>query len=138
VLDLRSNGASSEGTIVFGNNVHGAFLANRSAFINVDRVNANTFNTIQMGTLSMSAGQTLNVTSSNGYNLSFSGGSYTGTGVINFNPAVNSALTIGGGFTNTLTYNNTGSWFAHPQWQQHEHEQYHYRHQHAGLESLPK
>jgi autotransporter-associated beta strand protein len=107
VLDLRSNGASSEGTIVFGNNVQ-VHSSQTSAFINVDRVNANTFNTIQMGTLSMSAGQTLNVTSSNGYNLSFSGGSYTGTGVINFNPAVNSALTIGGGFTDTLTYNNTG------------------------------
>ncbi|MBK8095116.1 MAG: autotransporter-associated beta strand repeat-containing protein [Verrucomicrobiaceae bacterium] len=108
MLDLRSNGASSEGTIIFGNNVTVA-PAQSSAIINVDRVSANTANTIQMGTLTMSAGQTLNVTSSNLYNLLFTGGSYSGTGTINFNPAANSTLTIGGGFTDALKYANTGS-----------------------------
>jgi len=108
-LDLRSNGASSEGIIRFGNDVT-VHNSQTSAFISVDRVSANTANTIQMGTLGMNAGQTLNLISGNSYNLLFTGSAFTGTGNISFNPAAGSTLTLGGGgFSNTLTYSNIGA-----------------------------
>ena len=114
-LELRSNSTSNFSTVIFGNNVT-ADAAQPSITINVNNNGANTNNTIQMGTLGMTAGQTLFITNANAYNLRFTGGNYShsagyvsGTESVNFNTVTGSYLTVGGGFTNNLTYANTGS-----------------------------
>ena len=128
-LQLRDNGAGSNGTLAYGNNVsvitptgllNNGDLAG-TATLNADRSSgANTGNTIQLGALAIGA-HTLDVTGGNGYGVSF-GGLTTLSDAPTFNVTTaplallggvdgdfslvkngTGLLTIGGGWTNAPT-----------------------------------
>ena len=67
-LRIRDNGTGSNQTLNYGNNVA---ITGTGATIDVARVNSNTGNTINLGSLSV--GGTLNVASGNSYKLGFNG-----------------------------------------------------------------
>ena len=75
-LNLRSNGAGSNGTITVGNNT----TVGGNTTINVAQASANTGNTIALGTLSIGA-NTLGVTGANTYALSFGVTTLTGNAI---------------------------------------------------------
>ncbi len=79
-----------------------------SALINVNQNTANTGNTFQFGTLSMAAGQALNVTGGNNYTALFTGGNFSGAGTLTFNPAAATSVAVLGGL-NSVTPANIGS-----------------------------
>ncbi len=67
-LRIRDNGTGSNQTLDYGNNIA---VGTGTSTIDVQRVNANSGNTINFGALSL--GGTLNVTSANSYKLGFDG-----------------------------------------------------------------
>ena len=85
-LKLANNGTGNNGTIIYGspnNNPGGYSLSvnvadHQTATVTVDRVSANTGNTIQLNNLTFNANldQTLAVTGANGYRLNIAGNTY--------------------------------------------------------------
>ena len=120
-LSLHDDGAGSNGSIAYGNNVTIAGAV--ATFIDVNRsAGITTGNTIHLGTLGMTS-STLNVTGANGYTVDFAGAADLGpsptinatTGNISFSGGVNAAgpltkqgagkLTLGGTGTATIAGN---------------------------------
>lgn len=93
-LDIRDNGAGSNGSLAYGNNVEitntekGTFQTLR-----VSQASANTGNLINLGTLTMGADRYLTVNSVNNYRGSFAGAVFQGNAVINTTATGN---TLGG------------------------------------------
>ena len=87
-LQLRDNGAGSNGTLAYNNNVS---VGPGRGTIDVDRVSANTANTFQLGTLTIGA-QRLSTVGATGYGLRF--GATTLTGDATFN-ATTAPLALG-------------------------------------------
>lgn len=83
-LDIRDNGAGSNGSLAYGNNVEitntekGTFQTLR-----VSQASANTGNLINLGTLTMGADRYLTVNSVNNYRASFAGAVFQGNAVVN-------------------------------------------------------
>ena len=102
-LQLRDNGAGSNGTLTYGNNVT---VSTAAGTIDVDRVSANTGNTVSLGTLAIGA-QTLNVTGANSYGVRFAGAT-TLSGAATFNPTT-AKLTLGGAVGGAFDLNKTGA-----------------------------
>ena len=114
-LSVLDNGAGANGIITLGNNVSIGSVA-AAAFINVNNNGANTGNTVQFGTLSMTptAAQTVNVSGGNNYNAAFTGGTISGPGsttTVTFNVAAGQSLLLGGNyaFTNGATLAGAGA-----------------------------
>ena len=102
-LQLRDNGAGSNGTLTYGNNVA---LSTGAGTIDVDRVSANTGNTVSFGTLTIGA-QTLSTTGANSYGVRFAGAT-TLTGAATLNPTT-AKLTLAGAVGGAFDLSKTGS-----------------------------
>ena len=105
-LQVRDNGTGSAQTLNYANNIA---VGAGGGSINVDRVSANTLNSIQFGTLTIGA-QTLSISSANNYRVRFSGATtLTGNATLDVGP-VGSPTTlvtligaVGGAFDLTKT-----------------------------------
>ena len=120
-LGLHDDGAGSDGSIAYGNNVTIAGAVGTTIDVNRS-AGLTTGNTIHLGTLGMTS-STLNVTGANGYTVDFAGAADLGpsptinatTGNISFSGGVNAAgpltkqgagkLTLGGTGTATIAGN---------------------------------
>jgi fibronectin-binding autotransporter adhesin len=101
---LRGDGVGSSGVIAVGN----ALTLNGSAIVDVDRVSANTGNTVALGALSIGA-STLTVNGANSYGLSFTGGTLSGNATIAHTVApVTISGTLGESGVRTLTKTGAG------------------------------
>ena len=113
MLQMRDAGGGYNGTLFYNNPVT-VNPALTGAFIAADNNGgAGTNNTIQMGTLTISAGQTLNTLSATGsYNVAFTGLNTSGgpAGNLFFNPALGTKVAIVGGVNSTnITPVNVGA-----------------------------
>ncbi|QOV90594.1 autotransporter-associated beta strand repeat-containing protein [Humisphaera borealis] len=95
-LRIRDNGTGSNSTLAYGNAINVA--ANARPSINIDRVDANTNNTIALGALNLGASSTLTVNTANGYGASFTGTTVPASGTVTLNSAasINLGSLVGG------------------------------------------
>ena len=114
-LDIRDNGAGSNGSLAYGNNLE--ITSTDKGTIQTLRMSqgsANTGNLVNLGTLTLGADRYFSVTSVNNYRAAFAGAAFQGNAVINTTATGNTlgALTFLDNATTDLSEASTGRSFT--------------------------